>query len=68
LAPIEAELQERLKSTRSRNEELIEGIQSQRKDVEALVAELEAVIRDLEGADKVLAPVADSVREELRTS
>lgn len=65
LAPIQAELEERLRSTRARNEELVALIQREREEVESLVNGLEAVVRDLEGAKKVLGPVAGGVREEM---
>jgi len=65
LMPIQAELEERLRSTRARNEELVGLIQRQREEVEGLVMGLEAVVRDLEGANGVLGPVVGGAREEM---
>lgn len=65
LVLIQAELEERLKSTRARNEELLGLIIKEREEVESLVKGLEAVVRDLEGANEVLEPVVGGVREEI---
>ncbi|MCJ1391200.1 hypothetical protein MMC18_004062 [Xylographa bjoerkii] len=65
LVPIQADLEKRLRGTRTRNEELVTLIQKQREDVERLVSGLESVVRDLEGANEAMGEVVGSVRVEL---
>ncbi|MCJ1438338.1 hypothetical protein MMC27_007726 [Xylographa pallens] len=65
LVPIQAELEERLRSTRTRNEELVTLIRTQREEVERLVGGLEAVVRDLDGANEAMGEVVGSVRAEM---
>ncbi|MCJ1382531.1 hypothetical protein MMC17_005644 [Xylographa soralifera] len=65
LVPIQADLEERLRSTRTRNEELVMLIQKQREEVERMVGGLEAVVRDLEGANEAMGDVVGSVRVEV---
>ncbi|MCJ1478436.1 hypothetical protein MMC13_007116 [Lambiella insularis] len=65
LVPIQASLEDKLQSTRSRNEKLVMLIQKQREEVERLVGGLEAVVKDLEGANEVLGDVVGSVKTEL---
>lgn len=57
LQPIQSELESRLRATQSRNEELVDSIRRRREEVDALVVGLEAVVRDLEGANEVLGGV-----------
>ncbi|MCJ1402712.1 hypothetical protein MMC11_005933 [Xylographa trunciseda] len=64
LAPLHADLDERLRSTRTRNEELVGLIRKQREEVERLVGGLEAVVGDLEGANGAVGEVVGSVRAE----
>ena len=51
---MQTDIQSKLDSTRSHNEELWDGIKGQREEVEMLVSGLESVIRDLEGANEVM--------------
>ena len=68
LAPVHAELQAQLRATRARNEELATDLARRRADIEALVGGLEAVVADLEGANRALDDALEdgSVRSEIR--
>lgn len=63
LAPIQSELESRLRATQARNEQLAESIKEQRDEMEKLIVGLEAAVQDLDGANKVL---DDAVDDDLR--
>ncbi|MCJ1322602.1 hypothetical protein MMC15_007951 [Xylographa vitiligo] len=65
LLPIQADLDDRLQRTRARNEELGALVRRQREEVERLVGGLEAVVRDLEGANEAMGEVVGGVRAEV---
>ena len=54
LQQTELELDTELKRLQSENEDLIEGIQGQREEAEALIDGLEAVMTDLEAANAIM--------------
>ncbi|MCJ1287753.1 hypothetical protein MMC26_007105 [Xylographa opegraphella] len=64
LAPLQAELEDGLRRTRTRNELLAVAVRRQREEVERLLAGLEGVVRDLEGVNAVLGEVGVGVRAE----
>lgn len=75
LSETEKQLQADLKQAKAENEDLAVRIQSQREEIEKLVAGLESVVRDLEGANLVMGEVVEEgnivnevreVEEELR--
>ena len=53
------ELEGKLVDTRTKNEELVKGIEAGRGEVERLVEGLERVIADLEGANELMGQVID---------
>lgn len=59
LSETEKQLQADLKQTQAENEDLALRIQSQREEVEKVVAGLESVVRDLEGANLVMGEVVE---------
>lgn len=61
LAETEIELQAELKQIEAENENLAQGLQGQRDEVERLVAGLETVVRDLEAANEVMDGVVEEV-------
>lgn len=54
LASAEQDLQKELSEVQAENESLTRGIQAQREQVEEFLQGLEAVVTDLEGANKVM--------------
>lgn len=59
LASAEQELQRELSDVQAENETLARGIQGQREQVEGLLKGLEAVVADMEGANKVMGEVVE---------
>ena len=59
LASAEHDLQKELSEVQAENETLARGIQGQREQVEGLLRGLEAVVMDLEGANKVMGEVVE---------
>ena len=59
LRQTETELEGELKRLQSENEELIEGIQTQREEAEHLIGGLESFIADLERANKIMGTEID---------
>ena len=68
LEPIQKQLEEELARTQARNTELAQGIRTQRDEIERIVSGLEAVIKDLEGANGVLESAVEEggLREEVK--
>ncbi|KAL1843695.1 hypothetical protein VTJ49DRAFT_395 [Mycothermus thermophilus] len=60
------ELTARLRQTQAANAALWDEIRAQRAEVEALLSAVEKAVRDLEGANALLAEVADEVAAESR--
>ena len=57
LQQTQKELDARLRDTQAQNEDLVAQILQQRRDIEGLVEGLEAVVRDLEGANGAMGGV-----------
>ena len=64
---MQQELEAQLVETQAQNEQLARGIQSQRDEVERLVGGLEAVMGDLEGANKIMGAALEEgqIRKEI---
>jgi kinetochore protein NNF1 len=59
-------LNARIQTVGAKNEKLADEVRVQREEIERLVGGLEAVVRDLDGANEVLAEGAQGLREESR--
>lgn len=65
LASTQAQLETELQALQTENAQLAKGVEDQRDEVEKLASGLEAVIADIEGANKVLGEAVDG--EGIRT-
>ncbi|KAK4123376.1 Nnf1-domain-containing protein [Parathielavia appendiculata] len=57
-----------LQTTRSANAQLWDEIQSQRAEMEALVADVEKAVHDMDGANELLSEVVDEIAVETRAA
>ena len=67
LASQQGQLNARLQTTQGHNAQLFEGIQAQRREIEALLGGVEKVLADMDGASGLLADVVDDLAQESRT-
>lgn len=62
----QSQLNARLQTTQSQNAILYDQVQQQRDEIEDLLAQLEAVVRDVRGANESLADVVEQLAVEAR--
>lgn len=68
LAAQQSQLNARLQNTQAANAQLWSEIQAQRAEMEALLAGVEKVLLDVDGANVLLGDVADELAEETRAA
>lgn len=63
LTALHAQLQAQLKTSEARNADLAATVTAQRNEIEGIVSGLEATIRDIEGANRVMEQAIGSTAE-----
>lgn len=68
LASHQSQLNAKLQNTQASNARLWDEIRAQRAEMEALLGSVEKAVRDTEGANSLLAPLADELAAETRAA